>query len=400
MTAIACLKVFAGEDPADTERNAALVAKVACDYLKTAWTAPRRHGQVAPFSFVLADPRATRLDARELQALARALQHKLFGDDDTGEIVMLMFEGDQHEVMRFAGLPARQLTLLLAGEEDASLAGRVCRITPREVRSVMPMGGPVAGTPSMEALSRLCPRPPPARTTWRGVYHSGRQLFVGNVAVWREPGTMGKAYETYVDGLRTPHDLAILKTAIAAIGPNTGVAYLPISFSAVLKPALRAELERCLRALPRDLRGRLAAGVYGVPRAPSFVALGQLKAFLDPYFSRLDLRVSDPAFQIEDLPPGLAASITFNPEGEVEASRVAAISRFLKDAPAYRRRQVWQGVSDLRSPRELATALDLGAPFVSGPMVTDLLESPAAVAPYAKGQLPLYGWTSATADAA
>ncbi len=397
MTAIACLKVFFGEDPVETERNAALIAKVAGDYLKGAWLAPRRHGLVAPFSFVLADPRATRLDARELQALARALQHKLFGDDDDGEIVMLMFEGDQHEVMRFAGLPPRQLTLLLAGEEDASLAGRVCRITPRDVRSVMPFGGPIAGVPTMEALARLCPRPPPARVAWRGVYHVGRELFVGNVGVWREAGLAGRPYEIYVDGQRQQHDLAILKAAIAAIGPNSGVTYLPVGFSSALKPSLRAELEACLQSLPRDLRGRLAAGVYGVPRAPSFVALGQMKAFLDPYFSRVDLRISDPAFKVDDLAPGLAASVTFTPEGEVEASRVAAIGRFLKDAPAYRRRQVWQGVSDLRSPRELLAALDQGAPFVSGPMVTDLLEAPVNVTPYAKGQLPLYGWTAADA---
>ncbi|MFT4252007.1 MAG: hypothetical protein QM608_05950 [Caulobacter sp.] len=397
MTAIACLKIFVGDDPAETERNAALVAKVASEHLKTAWTAPRRHGLVAPFSFVLADPRATRLDARELQTLARALQHRLFGDDGGGEIVMLMFEGDQHEVMRFAGLPTRQLSLLLAGEEDASLAGRVCRITPREVRSVMPMGGPVTGVPTMEALARLCPRPLPARVGWRGVYHSGRQLFVGNVAVWREAGHAGVAYETYVDGQRTAHDLAILRGAIAAIGPNTGVVYVPIGFSTVLKPALRGELEARLRALPRDLRGRLAAGVYGVPRAPSLAALGQLKAFLDPYFGRLDLRVGDPAFQVDDLPPTLAGSVTFTPEGDTEANRLAAITRFLRDAPTYRRRQVWQGVSDLRSPRELAAALDQGAAFVSGGMVTDLLEAPAAVAPYARAQLPLYGWT---ADAA
>ena len=46
---------------------------------------------------------------------------------------------------------------------------------------------------------------------------------------------------------------------------------------------------------------------------------------------------------------------------------------------------------------ELLAALDQGAPFVSGPMVTDLLETPVNVSPYARGQLPLYGWTAADA---
>ena len=68
MTAIACLKVFVGDDLcfADSETMPALVAKVA----GAAWIWPRRHRLVAPFSFVLADLRALRLDARELQKLS------------------------------------------------------------------------------------------------------------------------------------------------------------------------------------------------------------------------------------------------------------------------------------------------------------------------------------------
>lgn len=390
MTAIACLKVFVGEDPSESERDAALVTRVAGDYLRTAWQSPRRHGLVAPFSFVLADPRAARLDAGELQALARTLQHRLFGDDEGGgEIIMLMFEGDQQEVMRFAGLPARQLSLLLAGEQDASLAGRVCRITPREVRSLTPPGGPVGGRPATGASG--------GRTFWRGVYHTGRQLFVGGAAVWRDADAV---HETYVDGARFHHDLSLLQSALAGRGPRPGMMFLPIGFSSVLKPAQRAALEPHLRALPGEMRGRLTAGIYGVPRVPSLGALAQVKAFLDPYFSRLDLRICDPDFQVEDLPATLAASITFTPQAGPEAARIAAIGRFLKAAPAYRRRQVWQGVADLRTPRELGAAVELGAPFLSGPMVTDLLDAPTAAAtPCARDQLPLHAWTPA-ADAA
>src|SRR3954469_12460170 len=111
MTAIACLKVFVGDELrfADNDTMAGLVAKGAGAYLETTWLWPRRFGLVAPFSFVLADPRATRLDARELQVLARDLQHKLFGDKGEGEIALLMFEGDQADVMRFAGIAAHQV---------------------------------------------------------------------------------------------------------------------------------------------------------------------------------------------------------------------------------------------------------------------------------------------------
>lgn len=391
MTAIACLKVFVGEDAVETETDAALVARTAGEYLRSAWLAPRRHGLVAPFSFVLADPRAVRLDAVELQALAQALQQKLFGaGDGGGEIVMLMFEGDQREVMRFAGLPARQLSLLLAGEEDASLAGRVCRITPREVRSIMPAGGTVTGAPAPAAIwGEGCP-------VWRGVYHVGRQLFIGGAAVWREAG---QAHETYIDGARAEADICLLKAAAETAGPQSAMIFLPIGFSSVLKPALRAALEPHLRALPREGRGRLTAVVYGVPRVPSLSALAQVKAFLDPHFSRLDLRICDPDFQVEDMPVSLAASVTFAPQDGPEPVRIAAIGRFLRASRAYRRRQLWQGVSDLRSPRELAAALDLGAPFLSGPMVTDLLDVPGPATHCARDQLPLHGWPSAV-DAA
>ena len=41
-----------------------LVSKIASAYLETRWSWPRRHGLVAPFAFVLADPRAIRVTVR------------------------------------------------------------------------------------------------------------------------------------------------------------------------------------------------------------------------------------------------------------------------------------------------------------------------------------------------
>ncbi|HWW25806.1 MAG TPA: hypothetical protein VNZ85_07935, partial [Caulobacter sp.] len=132
MTAIACLKIFVGEELvfADTDTMAGVVAKVASAYLETHWTWPRRYGLVAPFSFVLADPRATSLDAEELCRMSRDLQYKLFGENGAGEVTLLMLEGDQAEVMRFAGTPALALKTLLDGLDDGAFAGRVCKITP------------------------------------------------------------------------------------------------------------------------------------------------------------------------------------------------------------------------------------------------------------------------------
>jgi hypothetical protein len=398
MTALACLKVFVGEELrfGDPEAMAALVGKVAGAYLETTWLWPRRFGLVAPFSFVLADPRATQLDARELQALARDLQHKLFGDKGDGEISLLMFEGDQADVMRFAGIPASQIAALLAGEDDGSILGRVCKITPTEVTSVVPKGGPVAGEPTMEELAAQPAMPSPARTAYRGVFHTGKQIFLGNVAVWREEAAASSfGFEPLVaDGDRPEHDIPTLRGALNAVAKlDVGVMFFPLSFSTLVKPSARTELTPHLEALPRHRRGQLAAAVYDTPRAPSFSALSQLKRYIDPYFSRIDLRVTDPAFQIDDMPPGVAASVTLVLPSASEAVRIAAIGRFMREAPAYRRKSVLQGVGDVRTRRELNACIDHGAPFLTGSAITDLLETPTGIQSCSALHLPLHDWS-------
>jgi hypothetical protein len=404
MTAIACLKVFVGDELrfADNETMAALVGKVAGAYLETTWVWPRRYGLVAPFSFVLADPRATQLDARELQALSRDLQAKLFGDQGAGDIVLLMFEGDQTDVMRFAGIHGAQLKALLAGEDDGSIVGRVCRITPTEVSSVVPRGGPVCGAPTMEelaaqaALSPIAEAGPPARVGFRGVYHGPRQVFIGSVAVWR-PAQVSSVFgltPPLLEATRPDEDIPTLNGAAEALAAvPVGVLFFPISFSTIIKPSARAELLPYLEALPPGSRGRLAAGIYDTPRAPSFSALSQVKRFLDPFFGRLDLRVADPAFQIEELPPGIASSVTLVLPQADEATRLKAVNRFMREAPAYRRKQVWQGIGDVCTRRELNHCLDQGAPFMTGPAVTDLLEAPVGATQLSSLHLPLHDWS-------
>jgi hypothetical protein len=158
------------------------------------------------------------------------------------------------------------------------------------------------------------------------------------------------------------------------------VIFFPISFSTIIKPAARAELLPHLEALPAGSRARLAAAVYDTPRAPSFSALSQVRRVLDPFFGRLDLRVADPAFQIEELPADLASSVTLVLPPADEPTRLAAINRFLRDAPIYRRKQVWQGITDVRTRRELNHCIEQHAPFLTGEAVTDLLEHRSAPA--------------------
>lgn len=398
MTALACLKVTISEEMrfGDTETMATVVSKVAGAYLESTWLWPRRFGVVAPFSFVLTDPRATRLDARELQALARDLQQKLFGDKGQGEITLLMFEGNQADVMRFAGIAAQQVAALMAGEDDGLFLGRVCKITPSEVSSIIPKGGPVTGAPPLEQLALEPALPSPARVGYRGVFHTGQQTFIGNVAIWREEAAAaGFGFDPIkTEGDVAEYDIPTLQGALGALGAlGVGVLFFPLSFSTLVKPSARAKLTPCLQKLPKHRRGQLAAAVYDTPRAPSFSALTQIQRYLDPYFVRIDLRVTDPAFQIDELPPRVAASVTLVLPSATEPVRLAAIRRFMREAPAYRRKGVFQSVSDVRTRRELNTCIDNDAPFLIGPAISDLMEQPADVLQCSHLHLPLRDWS-------
>ena len=249
----------------------------------------------------------------------------------------------------------------------------------------------------MEVLRAQASVVAPARTAYRGVFHTQREVFVGNFAVLREVGSMsafGMKLPPASDTNEAAHDLPNLQGAKLALeSMESGVMFFPISFSSLVKPSVRAELKPYLEALPQAHRGRLAAAVYGTPRAPSFSALSQMKRFLYPFFSRIDLRVADPAFQIDDLAPELAASVTLTLPTGAEFVRLAAISRFMRDAATYRRKRMWQGVTDVSSRREVNACIELGVQFITGPGVTDLLENPAPVSPCSALQLPLHDWS-------
>ncbi|MGH1557575.1 hypothetical protein ACRAWD_06470 [Caulobacter segnis] len=55
----------------------------------------------------------------------------MFGSKGEGEIALLMFEGDQNDVMRFASANSETLKALLAGEQSGEFAGRIRRIARR-----------------------------------------------------------------------------------------------------------------------------------------------------------------------------------------------------------------------------------------------------------------------------
>src|ERR1700739_3869190 len=102
MVAVACLRIVAGASVPAANASAAVVGKLTGAFLDTRCAWPRRHGRIRVDAFLLADPRALEFDADELRALASELQVKLFGVEGEGEVCLLLFEGAQEEITRFA----------------------------------------------------------------------------------------------------------------------------------------------------------------------------------------------------------------------------------------------------------------------------------------------------------
>ncbi len=398
MTAVACLRIVVGEELlfADIDTMADLVAKVASSYLDTRWLWPRRYGLVAPFAFVLADPRVTLLDPRELQALAAELHSKLFGQESEGDVTLLTLEGDQSEVMNFAGATREEIRALLSGEIEG-ISSRVCKITRHEVVSVSPKGGSILGVPPYEQLEEVTGEPP-ARATYRGVYSVQHERFIGSALIWQEQGQhsfrSGELHPT--EQAVTEHDAFGIAAAGEAVrSMPSGRLFLPISFSSLIKPSGRTALTQALQAMPPGMRMRLAATVYDTPRSPTFPAMTQARNVLDPFFANIDLCVTDPAFQIDYLAQDMARSVTLVLPAGPEKSRLAAMARFMSEAGAYQRKRILQGLADVRTRRELEACVRLGALFVTGPAVCEVLEEPIGHIPCPEMNLPLRNWQKA-----
>src|SRR6202012_5293985 len=115
--AMACLRVSilappGGQDERELQN---LVAKVINAFLQSRWEWPRQFEQMTPYAFVLTDPRADRMDKRGLKALASELQLKLFGSEGEGEVSLVLFEGSDMEVRRFAKLSIADVDRIAAG---------------------------------------------------------------------------------------------------------------------------------------------------------------------------------------------------------------------------------------------------------------------------------------------
>lgn len=324
--------------PADT--LASLVQKFTAAYLETRWAWPRRFSPLTDFSFVLIDPRSDELDVSELRKLSDELQRHLFGTGDEGGVTLLVFEGAHAAVTAFATMDAQAVAAALADPSLLPAGGRLTRIVADRSGTVTeaPQGARQAIVPTAADPQASRPEPAPTpRTAWEGVqgiYFTPQEVFYGDVVTYIPQN--GRTHLGLVDGPEhLPRDAAAFDATCVRIaarflgerakGPPL---FLPICFTSLVRPSLRGAYETMLSELPAERRGELAVSVYDTPRDPMFTGLKQARAVLDPHVAMIDLRVTDPGFEIEKLPAEAATSVTFVlPEGD-PLFRLSALRRF------------------------------------------------------------------------
>ncbi len=403
MTAVACLRVAVEADstgiPAAT--LGPLVAKFASAYLESRWLWPRKFAPLTHYSFLLTDPSSDEMNVEELARLSDELQIKLFGEAEEGEVGLLLFEGPPEAVTAFAALdaatvaramtdpsllpPGGRLSRVETAEQAAARAARAATPTPK----VSPPSGPgwveqhlMIGQNPMGDTGVLFSRALPQLVGLQGIYFAPRGLFVGDV-VSSTPGT-ARTHLTLVEGAEhmplepAAFDRDCVQAALRYLEPPgvTGMLYLPICYSNIIRTTSRAEYETMLEALPSELRPQLAAAVYDVPRDPAFTALRQLRTTLERYFTKIDLRTPDPGFEVEKLPHEAVTSVTLVlPEGDTR-TRLVALRRFAERLSLFKQKRIWAAVTNVRNRTELEACIGFSIPFVTGPAVCRLQTEP------------------------
>jgi hypothetical protein len=392
VTAVACLRVAVEADRTGLSPAVLgpLVAKFSSAYLETRWLWPRKFAPLTHYSFLLTDPRADELDVQELARLSDELQVKLFGEAEEGEVGLLLFEGPPDAVTAFAAMDAAAVARAM---DDPSLlppGGKISRIVPPD--QVIPVASsPHEPEPEFErehgpdwveqhllASQVLKPEnllPMPQLEGVQGVYFTPRAVFVGDV-ISSTPGT-ARNHLSVVEGPGhmpsdpEAFDADCLETALRYMqrSVGTGTLFIPVCYSNLVRTSRRAAYEERFSALPPERKARLAATVYDAPRAPSFTALAQLRTTLLKYFGAIDLRITDPGFEVEKLAPRAVTSVTFMlPHAEPRA-RLAALRRFVDRMPLYKQKQIWPGVTNVRNRTDLEACVAAHVPFVTGPGV-------------------------------
>lgn len=390
--AVACLRVILHglETRSQASELDSLVGKLISAFLETRWIWPRQFAQMTAYAFILSDPRVKVLDIAALQALSRELQNKLFGASGGGEVALIVFEGEEPEVHRFAALEPEDVRKLTSGEGGVSppFEGRISQVTPKGARTIdAPTRIVNFSTPKFERNYE---------PLYRAVYFTPSRRVFANIALCKPLGAVG--LRDRLDGAQVlpgvpteEFDEGCVESALEALrqAPVEGQLYVPLNFSSLVRPACRLAYGEFLSRLPMEHRAKLSAAIYETPRDPSFFALSQIAKYLAGHFGQINLVVSDPGFEIEKMIQGAVASVGLVlPEGDAPA-RLAAIRRFMRNRETYKRKQVWPGVLGVATRAELDLCLHLRTPAISGPAVSDLTPGPIGAAMCELDALPL-----------
>jgi hypothetical protein len=390
MSAVACLRIMLDGNRTDVPAEALgpLVAKYANIFFEVRWTLPRKSEQLNFYSYLLTDPSATELDTVELAQLSQELQSKLFGTVAEEAVKLVLFEGDDEDIDVFSAYSADQVLAAMDDPSGLPAGSRLRRIAPDG--SLIDVPESPTNPPTAEAF-----RFGPTIDGAQGIYFPAGGLFIGDILNCTPVGA--PTYYSMVDGEdHRPEDAeafdsACLMTALQFLVDFQVAAplHVPVSFSTLVRPGQRAAWLELAEALPQSARRLLSASVYDVPRAPTFQALTTIRAALEPLFNTIDLGVRDPDFQIQDLKEKAVASVTFVlPEGRQEI-RLAALRRFASHLPAYRKRKIAAGLTNIRFRAERELALDLRVPFLSGPGICRIQSEPVGGRAYDVARLPL-----------
>jgi hypothetical protein len=303
-------------------------------------------------------------------------------------------------VHRFARLTVDEVERMLAGEAlQPPLEGALNHITADLVLDDRP-----ARAAAEDDLEVLPPRPEPAprrhgrfEPVYAGLYLTSTQGFIGSLALCRRPRRDRWLYPDLSTAEALPglaaeaFDEGCVESALKALAQGaTGLLFVPLSFSSLVRPSGRRAYARFLCHLPAEERIRLGAAIYDTPRAPSYFAMDNLRRFLDPFFGELNLQVRDPAFEVERLAPEMVSSVTLALPPEREpAERLAAIRRFMQKRDAFKKKRIWPGVSPLASRAEFEACVALRAPLLGGPVVSELGALPVGAGLAGLDVLPL-----------
>ena len=402
MPASACLRILldlSDEKLAKLDALGPLVTKVTNAFLEGRWSQPRRYVTLTPYCFMLTDPNADQLDLKRLEKLAAELQIRLFGSSEAGDVTLLLHDGDDEATARFVTMDHAALKKATQDRNNPPpFTGRLLKISTAE-----PASG--SSDPSDMGWERLDfgagvgpkasagPGWPPA--VFHGIYFRASQGFVGSGVSATLPS--GMDYSLFGGSDQSPgenaieFDLQCAEVAAACLmtAMPSGALFLPVCFSAVMRPATREAYERAFQPLPQDRKFQLVALVYDVPRLPARHTFAHLHDLLDANFGRVDLQISDPGFDLDLVPAGSVNTVALRLPDGGEAVRSAAIRRYFEKKQSFKRLNIGAAFTNVRTRAELQACLKPPITYVCGRAVSGPLPRPVGSLACEEGRLPL-----------